>query len=193
MPLSFASLGVVLRCGKYHHPCMNVARQLASLSAVRALRTGVSARGVDGSELAPMIARDRPRSGVLAVAGIAMLLAGLGYLIIEVVAASAWAAPPYHWAANFVSDLGDPACGPYDGRIVCSPLNRLMNLGFVAEGVLFGFAGILMSQALVARARVAMLVSGRIVHVANRGARCIPPGENGNARRSACDVVGSRA
>jgi hypothetical membrane protein len=56
----------------------------------------------------------------------------------EAIAASAF--PGYSYATNYISDLGIPTVGQYDGRAIDSPLAGVMNAGFIAHGVLF-FAG----------------------------------------------------
>jgi len=102
--------------------------------------------------------RAYPSGAYVGAVAILLLLAGLQYVIIEAVVAAVWTDPPYNYATNLVPDLGNSACGPYQDRVVCSPLYPLMNAGFIVQGLLFGAAGVLMSRLLAARARVAMLV-----------------------------------
>lgn len=68
-----------------------------------------------------------------------MLVGAAQFLIMQVVVASAWSNPPYGWAANYISDLGNTACGPFvtPGRtvIVCSPRHVWMNASMVVIGV----------------------------------------------------------
>ncbi len=87
-----------------------------------------------------------------------MLVAGLQYLIVELVVASAWTNPSYDWAYDLVPDLGNTACGPYQDRVVCSLLNALMNGGFVAQGILFGLAALVMSRLVARKARGVLVV-----------------------------------
>jgi hypothetical protein len=39
------------------------------------------------------------------------ILAGLQYLATEAITALAWKTPPYNYAYNFISDLGETTCG----------------------------------------------------------------------------------
>ena len=66
--------------------------------------------------------------------GALVWLSTLQYFVAQVVAASAWE-PPYSWRLNAISDLGAVGCGPFDGRSVCSPLNRVMNASFILLGL----------------------------------------------------------
>ncbi len=102
--------------------------------------------------------RTSSRARTVTVAGALALVAGLQYLLVEVVVASAWTRPAYDWAFNLVPDLGNSSCGPYQDRVVCSPLHTAMNTGFVVHGLLFGIAGVLLAQSMTRRARTAMTV-----------------------------------
>ncbi|MGI8607966.1 MAG: DUF998 domain-containing protein [Candidatus Dormibacteria bacterium] len=62
------------------------------------------------------------------------------YFIVQPVVAAAWPTP-YSYLNNYISDLGNTACGPLAhapimARHVCSPLHGLMNASFVALGLL---------------------------------------------------------
>ena len=84
----------------------------------------------------------RPRSRLaVAVGGIAWIAATLQYFAAQGVAATAWH-PPYSWSGNYISDLGNTACGPFAvphgaSMYVCSPRHALMNGSFVVLGALF--------------------------------------------------------
>ncbi len=56
------------------------------------------------------------------------------YYIVQIIVASAWLIP-YSLLHNTISDLGNTACGIYDGRQVCSPLHGLMNASFIILGI----------------------------------------------------------
>ncbi len=99
-----------------------------------------------------------PARATIAVAAVLSVLAGLQYIVIETIAASAWTTPTYSYVTNFVSDLGVPACGPFEGREICSPLHTAMNTGFVLQGVLFLGAAVLLRGLLPRRAQRAFLV-----------------------------------
>lgn len=99
-------------------------------------------------------------SKTITYAAIAMLVAGIIYLMIEFFVANAWKNPAYDWANNFVPDLGNSAHGPYMNRNVFSPLYRLMNFGFIFQGILFGSAAILMSQVLHGKIKGSLIIAG---------------------------------
>jgi len=98
------------------------------------------------------------------VAAIAILLAGVVYLITEFTVAKAWINPAYDWANNFVPDLGNSAHGLYLKRNVNSPLYTLMDAAFVFEAVLFGGAAILFSRLFEGKTRKTMVVFG-VIHI----------------------------
>lgn len=72
--------------------------------------------------------------------GIAFILATVQYFLTQIVIASAWMHPAYSWDRNYISDLGNTACGPFTihgfTEIVCSPLHAAMNASFIATGLL---------------------------------------------------------
>lgn len=67
-------------------------------------------------------------------AGAILWLYGIQYFIAQVVAASAWR-NGFSWANNTISDLGNSACGSYNGAFVCSPRHTIMNVSFVLLGI----------------------------------------------------------
>jgi hypothetical membrane protein len=96
----------------------------------------------------------KPSASVaLVAAAVALVLGALVFIVGEAVAAHAWSAPGYSYLDNFISDLGNPQCGPYDGRVVCSPLHGVMNGAFVCQGLLLGCAVGLAGRALSGRSR----------------------------------------
>ena len=64
------------------------------------------------------------------------------YFAVQIIAAEAWW-PPYSWTANFISDLGNTACGLFGGRYVCSPLAGFMNASFMLLGVTMAVGSLL--------------------------------------------------
>jgi hypothetical membrane protein len=96
----------------------------------------------------------------LAAAAAALVLGALVFAISETVVAGAWRTPGYSYSGNYISDLGNPQCGPYDGRVVCSPLHTLMNSAFIVQGVLLGAAAWLVGRALAGRSRGVLLGVG---------------------------------
>lgn len=93
---------------------------------------------VDGT---PSIARK--------VGAAALIVAAVQWVVGEAVAASAWTNPRYSYSHNFISDLGVPSCGgELQGRTICSPLYAVMNTSFIAQGVLYAVAAVLLFRLL---------------------------------------------
>ncbi|KZX19973.1 DUF998 domain-containing protein [Rathayibacter tanaceti] len=67
--------------------------------------------------------------------GVLWIVSALAYLLAEAVAASAF--PGYSYAQNYISDLGVPEVGVFEGRIIDSPLHAVMNVGFLVQGALY--------------------------------------------------------
>jgi hypothetical membrane protein len=76
-------------------------------------------------------------------AAVAWILAAAAYVVAEAISASAF--PGYSYATNYISDLGVPDVGPFQGRVIDSPLHLVMNAAFVLHGVLFAVAGVLVT------------------------------------------------
>jgi hypothetical membrane protein len=98
--------------------------------------TGGTTRGLGSG------AGDRSPSRVAVILGGACwILAMLQYAVVQVVAAAAWHHPPYSWLGNYISDLGNTACGPFKvphgtPAYVCSPMHPAMNASFIIAGIL---------------------------------------------------------
>lgn len=109
-----------------------------------------------------MTISDTPRA---LVPGALWTVAGVGWLVGEAVSASAF--PGYSYATNYISDLGVPNVGPFQGRAIDSPLHVLMNTTFIGQGILFGVAAVLavvVFRAASRRARVTTAVLA-VVHL----------------------------
>ncbi len=57
------------------------------------------------------------------------------FFIAQIVVQWAWTTP-FSLADNFISDLGNTTCGPYNSSCVCSPWHTLMNISFSLQGVI---------------------------------------------------------
>ncbi|MBW8172926.1 DUF998 domain-containing protein [Ornithinimicrobium sp. Arc0846-15] len=86
------------------------------------------------------------RRSRLSTAGLLWLAAGAVYAGCEAIAARAY--PGYSYARNYISDLGVPYPGVYEGRVQDSQLAGVMNFGFIAEGALM-LAGTLVAVRLL--------------------------------------------
>ncbi|MGW6130978.1 DUF998 domain-containing protein [Cellulomonas sp. NPDC055163] len=78
----------------------------------------------------------RPAPGARRATAVLWIAAPVLFLVCHLVVERAWS-PPYSWARNMVSDLGNVGCGPWgdDQRLVCSPLHTLMNAAMIGTGV----------------------------------------------------------
>ena len=70
-----------------------------------------------------------------AVGGFLWILAMVQYFVAQFVVAAQWRTP-YSWWDNYISDLGNTACGQFMGNYVCSPLAGVMNASFIIAGLL---------------------------------------------------------
>ncbi|QUQ66535.1 DUF998 domain-containing protein [Kutzneria sp. CA-103260] len=70
-----------------------------------------------------------------AVGGFLWIVAVVQYFVAQVAVASQWRTP-YSWWDNYISDLGNTACGRFMGNYVCSPLAGAMNASFIIAGLL---------------------------------------------------------
>ncbi|MFB7756788.1 DUF998 domain-containing protein [Streptomyces sp. NPDC056121] len=79
------------------------------------------------------------------------------FFVIHLIAESAWARP-YSWERNNISDLGNAHCALQpdpEPRYICSPEHGLMNVSFIALGVLLVVGAALTGGVLWRRRRAA--------------------------------------
>jgi len=62
-----------------------------------------------------------------------LYVAGIQYFVVQLLSALRWS-PPYSMSRDTISDLGNTACGTWNGRYVCSPSHDLMNWSFIVLG-----------------------------------------------------------
>lgn len=67
------------------------------------------------------------------------------YFVTQIIVAAAWS-HPFSLRFNTISDLGNTACGLYNGRLVCSPWHNLMNASFITLGVTMAVGSMLIYQ-----------------------------------------------
>jgi hypothetical membrane protein len=78
------------------------------------------------------------------------LASGVGYLILEGVAAAGFRYH-YNYAHNYISDLGVTSRGTFQGRTIDSPLAYLMNTAFYLQGTSFLIGAVLVVRAAESR------------------------------------------
>ncbi|MFJ8579523.1 DUF998 domain-containing protein [Micromonospora sp. NPDC093277] len=79
------------------------------------------------------------------------LLATPLFLTANVITGLAWRHPPFSWATNNISDLGNVTCGSWDTtrpREVCSPWHVAMNSAMIVTGLLLALGVLLTWSAL---------------------------------------------
>jgi hypothetical membrane protein len=111
----------------------------------------------------------RLSTGSAITGAVAFLLATAQFFLGQIVTAAAWTRP-YSWSANWISDLGNTACGQFAvphgvAGYVCSPLHTVMNVSFVLNGILFTVGVIALwklwpQRPLATVANIVLLVSG---------------------------------
>ena len=117
--------------------------------------TGGTTRGIGAD------AEDRPAPRLAVIlGGAAWIVAALQYAVVQVVVAAAWHHPPYSWLSNYISDLGNTACGPFKvphgtPAYVCSPMHSAMNASFIIAGLLT-IAGAVLLRRFWPQGRLAM-------------------------------------
>jgi len=75
------------------------------------------------------------RAATAGTVAVALTAGPLIFLVAEAVTARAWTQPRYSYLRNWISDLGVPDPGTFQGRPIDSPLHVVMNTGFVLSGV----------------------------------------------------------
>jgi hypothetical membrane protein len=77
--------------------------------------------------------------------GPVLYVTSIQYFVSQFIVALHWT-PPYSVSRDTISDLGNTACGTWDGRYVCSPLHGLMDASFVVLGVTMALGSVLISR-----------------------------------------------
>jgi hypothetical membrane protein len=85
------------------------------------------------------------------------MLASL-YFVAQIAVAWVWN-PPYSIVDNTISDLGNTACGRYDGVYVCSPRHVLMNVTIVLLGVVMAAGSLLIYHEFSEKTRLERLAA----------------------------------
>lgn len=96
----------------------------------------------------------------LQLTAILWISASLVYLVAEAVTAASF--PDYSYATNYISDLGVPDIGYFQGRALNSPLHNIMNAAFISQGLLF-FLGTLSLLRVVSGPRKWLVTLGLCV------------------------------
>ncbi len=113
------------------------------------------------------------RSAVLWIA------AAVLYLVAEAVSAAAF--PGDSYATNYISDLGVPDVGLFQGREIDSPLHALMNTAFILHGLLFATAAIAAGRGSMPRRTRRWFIGLAIVHATGMILVGVVPGSQTNA------------
>jgi hypothetical membrane protein len=84
-----------------------------------------------------MSSQPSPRPAASARLGAIAWIGSLQFFVAQVVVQSAWRTP-FSLTGNYISDLGNTACGPFppgSSNYVCSPWHAVMNASFILTGV----------------------------------------------------------
>jgi hypothetical membrane protein len=133
-------------------------------------------------------------------------IGAIQFFLAQIVVQSRWTTP-FSLANNFISDLGNTACGAYgaSGAYVCSPWHAVMNASFAAQGVIIGvgawLARSVMPRAwtsaviglLLAMTAVGMLGVGAFPENVNNRAHVLSAGTQFITGNAAMVVFGSAA
>jgi hypothetical membrane protein len=96
-----------------------------------------------------MASNDRVEAGNgPGLAGIILVVAALAWFVLEAIAASRF--PAYSYVSNYISDLGVPDPGSFQGRALNSPWAALANFMFVTQGLAFLAAAVLIVRSVSA-------------------------------------------
>jgi hypothetical membrane protein len=76
-----------------------------------------------------------PATTLTRVGAIALIAGPVLFGACEAISAWAWRDPTYSYARNWISDLGVPDPGTFQGRVIDSPLDWVMNTGFALGGL----------------------------------------------------------
>lgn len=81
--------------------------------------------------------------------GAVVWICAVQFFVMQAVAQSAWTRP-FSLIRNYISDLGNTACGPYpagSSKYVCSPWHAAMNASFAVQGLLIAVGVLLLFRA----------------------------------------------
>ncbi|GAA3577458.1 hypothetical protein GCM10022197_38420 [Microlunatus spumicola] len=95
--------------------------------------------------------------------GAALLLAGVGFVVVEAVVAAAWDVRPYSYADDYVNVLGSRFVGEFGGYAISSPRWLLMDVGWVATGLLVAAAAARLARGLAGWRRGLVTGAGVVV------------------------------
>lgn len=98
--------------------------------------------------------------------GLALLLATVGFLLAEAVAAAAWDVRGYSYADDYVNFLGSRFVGEFEGYSISSPLWLVMDVGWVGSGLLIAAAATALAAPLRGLRRTVVVGLGAVLVLA---------------------------
>lgn len=119
------------------------------------------------------------RSRLLVTVGLLWVLGPAWYILCEAIAAAAFQG--YNYATFYISDLGVPSFGDFEGRALASQLPQVMNAGFIGSGLLFLLGVILLFPFLRPGASGVLLLGFGVLHAAGITFVGLVPGSPENA------------
>ena len=96
------------------------------------------------------------------LAGALWVAVPLWYVLCEAVAAAGF--PGYNYATFYISDLGVPEPGQFDGRFLDSQASAVMNAGFIGAGLLFFLGTVAVASQLRRGAAKTLWLTAALLH-----------------------------
>jgi hypothetical membrane protein len=95
--------------------------------------------------LVKLFRQAQQHSGLYPKLGPVLYMSSIQYFAVQIFVALQWSTT-YDPSRDTISDLGNTACGTWNGRYVCSPLHSLMNASFVVLGTAMTLGSVLVSR-----------------------------------------------
>lgn len=127
----------------------------------------------------------------LVTAGLLWILGPVWYLLCEAIAAAAF--PGYSYATFYISDLGVPTFGDFQGRPLHSQLPAVMDAGFIGSGLLFVLGLVVIAPRLGRRAATVWFLLLGLIHAMGIVFVGLVPGSPENAASGLIVIHGAGA
>lgn len=105
-----------------------------------------------------------PTTSSLRSVGLLWCIGPIWYVLCEAIAASAFHG--YDYATFYISDLGVPDIGEFEGRMLASRVPQVMDAGFIGTGVLFLLGLVILLPSLRSGAARVLFAGFGILHAA---------------------------
>lgn len=96
----------------------------------------------------------------LKLAGMLWIIAAAYFFVAEAITAAGF--HKYSYITNYISDLGVPDIGFFQGRFLNSPRHAIMNTAFITQGLLFFTGALIMTKSIINGPRKQLLTLGTL-------------------------------